>query len=248
MNNEPIKKMMDLHDKIEKSDGWVIYNRIENFKVSYRIFDVNFQELNEFLRKFNDPIIAIEIWNVSRRNELKELLKESARLLHNYLAAAKSLVEHTRVFVNEYYSNSGFSKEYKNKIEKAFAKSEISHFVQDLRNYTLHKELPFTSATLNFERNTGISSSVNLDIVKLRNWKGWTSCSKDYISKLEDKVDFNLFLSEYTNLVNNFYKWFYNRLVEINKDKYLETEAIQKELNLLYINIYGENYMNGEFV
>lgn len=229
-----IERIKELEDRIQKSEGWIAHTRIKNFSLSHKVFNINYKEFKEFLQQFSDPLTAPEIWRVDRRNLLEQILDEAIRLLHNYLAAAKSLVDHTRVFVNEYYTNCDFYTQYNNKIKEIFAESPLSHFVQDLRNYVLHKELPFTSATLHYGPDTGISNTLFLDISTLREWNRWTSFSERYIANLKDKTDFRSFIDEYWVLVNGFYLWFNNSLNELHKEKFSETAILQNELKILY--------------
>jgi len=56
-------------------------------------------------------------------------------LLHNYLASAKTLIDHTRILVEELYKNTDFWAEYEARKKETFIDSPLAQFVQNLRNY-----------------------------------------------------------------------------------------------------------------
>ena len=68
--------------------------------------------------------------------------REVVRLLHDYVAAAFSLVDATRVFVNEHYTDTGLLRVYNDRLKRDFSEAPLHRFLQDLRNYTLRYRLP----------------------------------------------------------------------------------------------------------
>ncbi len=48
------------------------------------------------------------VWREDNRAKLANFIDEVTRLLHNFLARAKSLVDHTRVFTDDMYEDHGF--------------------------------------------------------------------------------------------------------------------------------------------
>lgn len=134
----------------EACEGFRIMYEVRAFRTSYDIFIGNYGELKRALKTAQDPQVWPHLWDARRRERLLRFNKEIARLLHNYVAAVKSLVEHTRNAIREKYANTRFFAEYQDRITRDFANDPLIQFVQDLRNYMLRKNLHAASLTLEF--------------------------------------------------------------------------------------------------
>jgi len=97
-----IEKKFSIHDVIA-SNGMKFLNRMKIYGFSFHCFKINSLELNKILEKLSDVDFAIEIWDVEKRDRQHLIFQETVRHFHNTVASAKSLVEHTRLFVDEYY-------------------------------------------------------------------------------------------------------------------------------------------------
>src|SRR2546425_7105962 len=144
--NDPIA----LQNKIIKSKGWKIMQKIRLLSISYYAFNQNYDELNQLLVAFSKPEIGLEIARVGNERKLDAFLIEITRRLHNYLASAMTLVNHTRVLVTDLYTGTPFEKEYVGEKDRTFKNSPLHHFVQDLRNYNVHRGLSQTAAVTSF--------------------------------------------------------------------------------------------------
>jgi len=111
---------------------------------TYGVFKGNARELQGYLDRHSDPAVALPIWDLKHRERLHDFLDEVGRLLHNYLAAVGSLRDHTRILWDTYLAE---DPAYTEKVQATFAESGCCVFVQDLRNYTLHNQLPVAHAT-----------------------------------------------------------------------------------------------------
>ncbi|SES79893.1 hypothetical protein SAMN05421676_101481 [Salinibacillus kushneri] len=202
--------------------------------MSYRIFQVNQIELSKLLDEYaSNSDLALSL--SSNREKLDDLFREITRLLHNFLAAAKTLVDHTRVFYNEEYKGTEFEKDYNSKIKGNFIDIPISKFVQDLRNYILHKTLPIAGATLSFNMGAGISHSITLDAKSLKEWDKWTSKSKEYLESIpEDRIILKDVVDGYANQVTEFYSWFGDKQKEIHSKDIEELHKLQAKQKELY--------------
>lgn len=129
--------MQELEEKAKASEGYRIYTKIRALQGSYHVFEGNYHNLVWALEEFRKPDVIDELWRVDNREGLDGFLREIARIFHNYLSGAKTLVDHTRVFKGEMYSGTSFEIEYQNRVNKDLKDSPIVQFVQNLRNYTL---------------------------------------------------------------------------------------------------------------
>jgi len=125
------------------SDANYIVMRLEVFRTNHYIYEQNYLQFNNYLYDLQDRTQSGDIWQIGKEDLLAQNLKEVIRLLHNYVAGAKTLVDHTRNLINKYYSDSPFLKEYKAEVEKRFVTNPLAGFVEDLRNYTLYYQQPF---------------------------------------------------------------------------------------------------------
>ncbi|MGD5528132.1 hypothetical protein QUS92_22505, partial [Xanthomonas citri pv. citri] len=132
---------------------------------------------------------SLELVSTDDKQELHQLRGEVSRLLHNFLAAAKTLVDHTRVFMRAYYLGSPLEKAYQDKIAAEIANDELCRFVHDLRNYMLHCGAPPLSiwSSLGADRKT--QAGVSFIIAPLTEWNGWTAPSKRFLDKQRRDFD-----------------------------------------------------------
>lgn len=243
MNRRDGERILALGKAIEASRAFEVNRRQTSLQITYYVFSRNMAELEAHLLAFRDPRMQ-ELWNVKRRNDLHQYLREVTRHLHNGLAAAKTLVDHTRVTADELYEGTDFADEYATKVKATFNASTLSHFVQDLRNYVLHKELPAAQAHLQYTsgraadgemRGTpSLDLSIRLNVAELKTWQGFTKPARAYIDTLPDQVDLLNIVSQYKTLVEGFYQWFGRRQVEIHAKDVEEVRPLQDELRALF--------------
>jgi hypothetical protein len=216
-------------EKLMSLDGWRIEEKIEILEVSIFIFSRNFEELMESIELFKDPSSLI-LHDVRNTKELRHFLKEVTRLLHNYLAAAMTLVDHTRILVRELYNEDKFAEfnaEYSYKIKEIFAENPLHQFVQDLRNYIIHKKLPMVGSTLNLNE---IQANLIVDLSELRKNFKWRKYAKEFLDSKGDDEKLEILISDYFNLVYEFHKWFYNRQLEIHAEEFREADELRERI------------------
>jgi len=109
---------------------------------SLNIFAGNTESLLQALNKLGDPMEYAKSLSSGDSESRHQVLREVSRLFHNFLAGAMTLVDHTRVFVDEFYLGTEVHKEFKARVNREFAQNPLTRFVQDLRNYMIHRGLP----------------------------------------------------------------------------------------------------------
>ncbi len=117
-------------------------NRSHQRTFTLNIFQMNAQELIEITRRVNDPDEGIRLMAVANREAGSQTHREVTRRFHNFVAAALTLVEHTRIFMREHYSDTPMLERYQAKVDTDFKNQPLVRFVQDLRNYILHNGCP----------------------------------------------------------------------------------------------------------
>lgn len=147
--------------RIKECEGEKISHKIEEPHATFFIFSENRKQLLTAISAFEHPPNITTIWKVENRLALRRFHEEIARLPHNYLASAATLIDHTRIFAHDLYQGKPFHDEYKNKIADTFKTSELAGVYQG----TSKLDAPQTTCTHSCEtlrrRNSYLSPLCN---------------------------------------------------------------------------------------
>jgi 1,4-alpha-glucan branching enzyme len=124
------QELFELDEQIKATEGHRIQAKIRGLGSSYCVFESNYRWLVKALNYFGREEVLMELWKEDNRAKLESFTDEVTRLLHNFLAGAKSLVDHTRVFNDHMYEGHGFKKIYQEKVDRDLKHSPIVCFVQ----------------------------------------------------------------------------------------------------------------------
>jgi hypothetical protein len=225
------QELFELSEQIKGTQGYRIQLKIRALQSSYYVFEGNYRSLISAFEYFGRIEVAMKLWRETNRMELERFMDEVTRLLHNFLASAKTLVDHTRVFKNEMYEGHEFEKDYQEKLQHDLGKSEIVRFVQDLRNYVLHKQLPLALAEFSFKGGGGTVSdfdnTIKLDVNRLREWDRWKPESRAYLDALDDKVQIRDVVEKYETAIRFFYQWFGVQQELLHRAEFDELNSLQ---------------------
>ncbi len=224
-----------LFKELHASPGMIYFNRRKLRAFSVNIFQSNFTELINACDMIENPQIGLQLMSEEHRGTSGlQAHMEVMRLFHNFLASAKSLIDHTRVFVEEYYINSALKQTYQQKINTDFAKDPLMKFVQDLRNYMLHRALPQGSMSLTIKRNTetgshDMVSTVSIDKKKLLLWENWTKPSLSFITAADSEIKISTLSTAYGEKVLAFSEWLDSELQRHHESDIKAFEMLQRE-------------------
>ena len=118
-------------------------------------------------------------------------------------------------------------------VDRRFANNPLAQFVEDLRDYCLHYELPTISSVLHFSRlppTPVFESRVELKIEELNKYSKWSHLAKEYLSSQNKPINLLDVADEYYALVKDFYNWFQLRQREIHSQEFAKVASIQREL------------------
>jgi hypothetical protein len=149
----------------------------------------------------------------SQTGQLYRLLDEVSRRLHNFLASAKTLVDHTRVHVRTIHSGTQFEEEYREEVASRFSQSSITKFVHCLRNYNLHYRIPLINVSTNIRLEPGgqvteMRQQISLRADILRSWSGWDKLAKRYLTEAGEQLSVERLAADYMRVMSPFYEWF----------------------------------------
>lgn len=125
-----------------------------------------------------------------------------------------------------------YRQEYQAKVNVAFVNDPLSGFVQDLRNYFLHRGLPFAGMELHWTKDSRrIDTRMYLDVEKMKEWDGWRSRSKSYLAEVKDKLTLLDVTEAYTAKVREFHLWFAEWFIKLHKTELDDLRALQEQWN-----------------
>lgn len=218
------------HDAYDQSREMEIYRNLKALQSSFQVFETNFHELIGCLEPLTDARESLSVYNQQKMENVDALIAKTKRLLHNFLASAKSLVDHTRVIVNRLYERHQFLGEYQSKVKQDLAQKPVQKFVQHLRNYTQHYTLPILALQINFSDD--LNFNVKMDVNLLKKWDGWGS-SKSYLETVGDDFCIVALASEYYALIYDFYDWLINRQQELHQTDFENLRKMEEELMIM---------------
>jgi hypothetical protein len=209
-----------LFDIIAQSPEMEIVRNLLALQASFRVFNGNYHELTQYL----------EYPHEQSENQ-EAVINETSRLLHNFLASAGSLVDHTRVIMIKLYSNHEFKDVYQKKLREDLGNNHERNLIQNLRNYTLHETLPILDLQNSFSDNSLFSIQIDVKTLKESEyWKPWED-SEDYLNKLGDSTKLEDLVKKYYELIINFYTWLTERQYhDIHKTDLEKLQEMRKGL------------------
>jgi len=140
------------------------------------------------------------------------------------------LLDHIDTLRDGLYADAGFSEEYQTRWKGQIGASPLPRFMEDLLVYILYRGFPFALAEVRFGRmgsEVEVDSAIRLDVDKLRGWEHWSEKGREYLDKLEGKVELDHVVREYTAIVAGFYQWFVLWQSEIHQEALRELEELE---------------------
>ena len=156
--------------------GWSIHWAASRLTFSYTLLAGNGDDLIAFLDGVpNHPTPALP--SRALRQSVIPVQVEAARLLHNFLASAKTLVDHSRLASRSLVSAAAQAG-YAELIKAQIMDHQPRAFIQDLRNYFLHVSNPVMVTRVSILHG---SSSLCLVRERLLEHSGWKPRTMDFL-------------------------------------------------------------------
>ena len=191
---------------------------------SWHIFEGNYEDLRASCHELANPEAEYRI------NEIRWIMDEDAHLkmldierkFHNFLASAKTLVDHTRVLMNNYSETETQFYEAFEARRKEIGNSSTVKLCHDLRNYFLHQRNPINlycyHNTLYEDENIMVQRGfVRITKESLREYSKWSKESMREIDLLEHPLDIKELADRYFKKISEFNSW-----VDYELSSYLE--------------------------
>jgi hypothetical protein len=207
---------------------------VSSFEISIYIFVENYNSLNTFLEQLTSADFATELWSMRNRYKLKKYQYEVVRKLHNFVASAQSLIDHTRNHYNGIFKPSGQISDYQRQIDNAFQNNGLAKFIIGLRHYCQHYKTPNIMAVLHFQPEE-LGSRIYLNRNDLLQFSKFSSLAKRFIEKGPENIDIMILCKEYFDLVSIFYAWFQDQQMKALSKDIIKVESVKEKVRAILL-------------
>jgi len=230
------ENIFKLQNELVSMPEYLLELKLLTLDVSLYVFQTNYTQLINLLNIYKDKQKALILWDENNRHIQDEFHLEVIRLLHNFVASVKSLIDHTRIMYQELYEGNKKFPEYQQEVNKLFANNPLAQFVEDLRDYSLHyKFLPISSKYIYVKDPPKDESSIVLDLKILLLYKTWSALSKNYLKEQRDNINILDLISKYYGLTIGFHKWVRSKQLEIHSEEFKRLNEKKRQLADLLI-------------
>jgi hypothetical protein len=230
------KRIVQLNHELAGMPEYALLRRIDTLGTSLRVFQRNYAELRKLLAFCADPQSYLSLWDRKNIEKQHALWDEVTRLIHNYVASAKTLIEHTRRLYKDLRKGGLTFEDYQEKVTRDFASDPLAKFIEDLRDYCMHYAPPPVFSELKYTRKPArFTTGLKLNVDSLQLFGGWSTPAKKYLSDQGKAVDLLGPVDDYHAKVIAFHKWFKGRLMQLHARELGKVAAKQRELAALVI-------------
>ena len=208
MGSNPVR-MLEEVVKLGSMPGFKIEVALEMIGASLHTLKANYADLEGFLTEVeHDPsILRAVTWG--SHDARVDYLNETTRQIHNYVAAVKTLVDHTRKLERSLLPTEADAEDYEERVRVEFAESPLAQFVQQLRNYSLHVRPAEAGIRVTWRGEDRVESRiVSLRVKDLQEWDGWNRHAERYLATCGREVDLLAVCLEYRDRVVALYDEF----------------------------------------
>ena len=187
------------------------------------ILSMNGYEVLRFIQEIELGRFSVMALDPKRRMEYRDFQNHLIRYFHNFLAGAKTLVEHTRNMMRRGEITDAHQTAYKAQVEAIFS-DPLSKFVGDFRNYTLHYGLPKLAHVCSLPEE---SWEVALSLRELQEWDGWTARSREFIRSHPEQIRLSWLVGSYQKKAMELHEWLVKSFTEHYGGVFQEFDALR---------------------
>jgi len=164
-----------------------------------------------------------------------EFNAEVIQRLHNYVAATMTLVDHSRRLMRA--RTGGIAVKFSTRKTTLLTNPEV-RFIQDLRNFTVHRSLPLLAHRLRLGGGSSAEargdSEMLLSVEELLAWDGWGSATCAWIEAQGGGIPLRPLIIEHGGLVYDINYWLLEVLSHENQTALAEANEIIVERNAFF--------------
>jgi hypothetical protein len=191
------------------------------YGASKDILSMNCFEVLRFSQEIESGRFGEMAMDPKRRMEYHDFENHLIRYLHNFLAAAKTLVDHTRNMMRSEIISVAHLEAYQKQVELSFSDG-LTRFIGDFRNYTLHYGIPHTVHSVSIPEEKW---QVGIDLGKIKGWSGWTPKSREFIALQPEVIRLIWLVGSYQKKAMEFNTWLTQSFVTFYGDVMQDFDA-----------------------
>ena len=229
------RKIVELGEEIQKLPGYDIYfHHIKGLELSRYIFDKNYQDLAAILNFVTVDPRGNELHRAENKDKLNAFGYEIVCKFHNYVAAAETLVSHSRTIHMRLCEKNHLFPDYDERVNGDFNNNTMAGFIQDLRYYFLYEQSPDISFNPWFDNQGKPIRRACIPLAHLREKRDWKARSQIFLENLTEDVDILQLATSFKIKVSAFQDWFRMRLVDLFKDELALLDDKRAEMQRFY--------------
>ena len=134
--------------------------------------------------------------------------------------------------MNRSYLDQSIFHEYQKRINSEFVTDPLACFIQNLRNYMLHYNLPSTFSEFHVSRDPKsgkeiIQTRATIKKDGLLYWSGWSKIANEFLDKSDDDIELIKVIRAHEIKVRNFNEWLIEELNNLHSDDF---DKLQKDI------------------
>lgn len=238
------QKIVELIEELHRMPEQKLYQDLQGFDLSIHTFHKNYVALNTILTFLTSDARADTLFAVKNRDKLHAVYRDIVCYIHNYVASAMSLIDHSRNLYKKLYLPKKLFPDYQERVTAEFGKDPLAQFVVCLRQYCQHYKAPNISIQTTFPSgfNARPTRKVRLVLSDLQTFDSWNKGAKEYLKTVKEAVDVHDVVNAYRDKVMVFYQWAETRQNEIHAIDFQRFRAKEAELLLLQLDNHIESY------
>jgi len=250
---EAVDELFNRSKALASSPEWKVAGQLQELQFTFALHAANYLPLKtwseEIVGDTDEKIrFILELFDVRHPERVDGRVTEACRLLMNFLASAKMLVDHTRNHVRDLYVGHVFADEHEDQRKLRFATDPLARFVQQLRDYNLHRRIPAVQCRMEIEapNDGGVPRTyVFLNTEGLEQWDKWSPPAKKFLAERRH-LPLAIVAEEYMDIITDFYQWMWRREHEIWGEALEKVEREQQELGELDRIVFPERYADAD--
>lgn len=163
--------------------------------------------------------------NRTKRMEYRDHENHLVRYIHNFLAAAKTMIDHTRNLMKSDFISQEHSSAYQAEVERVFS-DDLARFISDFRNYTVHYGVPRTAHSYSLMED---KCEVALVLSGIKEWDGWKSKSRAFLNSHPNEIRLLWLVGSYQKKAMDFNVWFVKSFTMYYGELFREYDSITGE-------------------
>ncbi len=186
-------------------DGRQRFDRVGR---SWGVFVLNANDLIRVVAHAElDPVAWLTLTDPGGSPEDQQFWLEIDRWLHNVVAAAGAIIDHTRQLIRFYPHEPEFVDEWTRR-NGVLAASDRAKFLRRFRNYLLHIGVAPVAQRIELGPNAGPEQfTIHLSADQLLKWDDWGSSSRKYIASFDPGPPLRRTIEEYAKEMQDLYRW-----------------------------------------